>query len=131
MFRLQRQRRGQRGREPLTNLRIQLSDIRRAGTHDVIKLLRPAVVRVPPNCLHPRPEGGGAFTVERLPRHHAGTPHLCIGGELLGEPGLAAARFTAEEEQSPAPSHGRFQSLAQLRHLLDPSHKHAAGEPVQ
>src|SRR5688500_3647191 len=97
----------------------------------MMEIARLKVVCVPSNGLHPRPEGGSAFTVETFPDEHAGAPHASIGCQLFGEPRLAAARLAADEEQSPAPRQGFFEPLAQLRDLLGPAHKHAAGKPVQ
>ena len=52
--------------ESLANFGIQLGNVRR-GSHDVIELVRLTVVCVPPNGLHPRPEGGGALPSKHFP----------------------------------------------------------------
>ncbi len=117
------ERRGGEFREHLPQLRDDLGDTGRTRTELAPQRRLVQVSDVPTEGLDPRPVGRRSARLPATAPQHRRAPFVRRVAELVGQPALTDARFTAQQEQPPPPAHGVGEATQQVRHLPLAAHE--------
>jgi hypothetical protein len=96
-------RRGRQVRQALADGRHDLGDVGRTGTHVLAQRRRVACLDIGAHDLDPGPEGGRALSLPAAAPQHQDAAGAGLGGQLLGQPGLADAGLAGQQDH-PAPA---------------------------
>jgi hypothetical protein len=117
-------------RKLLSNFGHELLDARASGAELHGELRGRRSVHETAHHLHPWPEGGRAFALERAPPQ---SEQAAVGGEVsyaIRKACLADARLAGEKEERAPAVLGRFDRSTQLADLPLATDEHAAGQPI-